>query len=181
MTKVILVDKKDNQIGVEEKRKAHLKGKLHRAFSIFIFNKKGEILLQKRAKSKYHSAGLWSNTCCSHPGENQNLKEEAKRRLKEEMGIECDLKEIFSFIYKAKVGNLIEHEFDHVFLRKFNGNPRPNKYEVEDWKWINPLKLKKDIKENPERYTYWFKLILEKVLNKKKQLEKFGVVTKSKN
>lgn len=97
------------------------------------------------------------------------------------MGIECDLKEIFSFIYKAKVGNLIEHEFDHVFLRKFNGNPRPNKYEVEDWKWINPLKLKKDIKENPERYTYWFKLILEKVLNKKKQLEKFGVVTKSKN
>ncbi|MBZ9578740.1 isopentenyl-diphosphate Delta-isomerase [Patescibacteria group bacterium] len=174
MIKVILVDKKGNRIGVEEKIKAHLDGKLHRAFSIFIFNSKGELLIQKRAKSKYHSGGLWSNTCCSHPRPNQNLKEEAKRRLREEMGIDCDLKEIFSFIYKvkvkAKMGYLIEYEFDHVFLGKFNGDPKPNKKEVKGWKWINPDELKKDMKENPERYTYWFKLILERALNKKERI-----------
>jgi isopentenyl-diphosphate delta-isomerase len=164
MIKVILVDKNDNEIGIEEKLKAHQEGKLHRSFTIFIFNSKGELLLQKRAKTKYHSGGLWSNTCCSHPKPNKNLKEEAKRRLKEEMGIEVDLKEIFSLLYKAKVGDLIEYEFDHVFLGKFDGNPRPNPTEAEDWKWINQKKLKKDLKENPEKYTAWFKIILDKAL-----------------
>jgi len=176
MTKVILVDKKDNQIGWEEKIVTHQKGKLHRAFSIFIFNSKGELLLQKRAKLKYHSGGLWSNACCSHPRPNQNLKEEAKRKLKEEMGIGCSIKEIFSFIYKKKVKTkgryLIEHEFDHVFLGKFDGRPRPNKKEAEDWKWISPGALKKDLKGNPQKYTYWFKLILERVLNKKEWLKR---------
>lgn len=160
---VILVDKKGKEIGKEEKLKAHQEGKLHRAFSVFIFNKKGELLLQKRAESKYHSSGLWSNTCCSHPRQGFDLKEEAKKRLKEEMGIETDLKKNFSFIYKKKVGDLIEHEFDYVLSGKFNGNPKPDKKEVADWSWINKNYLERDIKENPEKYTPWLKIILNKV------------------
>jgi len=171
MVKIILVNKKDNEIGIEEKIKAHKEGKLHRSFSIFIFNREGELLIQKRAKSKYHSPGLWSNTCCSHPRPGKNLEDETKRRLKEEMGFECNLREIFSLIYKAKVGNLIEHEFDHVFLGKFNGEPRPNPEEVEDWKWVNLTELKKDIKENPQKYTFWFKKILKKYSRNIKKLK----------
>jgi isopentenyl-diphosphate delta-isomerase len=167
LKKVILVDEKDSEVGVGEKLKVHQEGKLHRAFSIFIFNSKREMLLQKRAKSKHHSGGLWTNTCCSHPEPNKNLKSEAKRRLKEEMGIDCDLKEIFSFVYKANLGNLTEYEFDHAFVGKFDGTPILNKEEAEDWKWIKPEELKRDIKENPEKYTYWFKLILDKVLKVK--------------
>jgi len=164
MIKIILVDKKDNEIGVGEKLKVHQEGKLHRAFSIFIFNSKGEMLLQKRAKTKYHSPGLWTNTCCSHPGPNKNLEEEAKRRLKEEMGINCQLKEIFSFIYKVNLGSLIEHEFNHVFIGKFNGKPIANSKEADDWEWINTKELKKDVRKNPGKYAYWFRLILDRVL-----------------
>lgn len=164
---VILVDKKDNIIGVEEKIKAHQKGKLHRAFSILLFNKKGETLIQKRAKSKYHSPGLWSNTCCSHPRPNEDTKEAAKRRLKEEMGIKTNLKEVFSFIYKAKVGNLIEHEFDHVFLGSFNGKPKPNKKEVANWRWIKLKELEKEIKINSQGYTPWFKIIFKELKKRK--------------
>lgn len=166
---VILVDRKDNKIGIEEKLKAHKEGKLHRSFSIFVFNKKGELLIQRRAKAKYHSGGLWSNTCCSHPRPGKNLLKEAKKRLKEEMGIECKLKRVLSFYYKVRVGNLIEHEFDHVFFGKFEGNPKPNPKEAEDWKWINKNALWKDMKENPEKYTAWFKIIFNRVLNKAKQ------------
>ena len=167
MVKVILVDKKDKEIGREEKIKAHREGKLHRSFSIFLFNKKGELLIQKRAKSKYHSPGLWSNACCSHPRPDRNLEDEAKRRLKEEMGIvKCNLKEVFNFIYNQKVGDLTEHEFDHVFFGTFGGNPKPNPDEAESWKWVNPIELKKDIKENPGKYTAWFKLILDRVIRK---------------
>jgi len=167
MVKVILVDKKDKEIGREEKIKAHREGKLHRSFSIFLFNKKGELLIQKRAKSKYHSPGLWSNTCCSHPRPDRNLEDEAKRRLKEEMGIvKCNLKEVFNFIYNQKVGDLTEHEFDHVFFGTFEGNPKPNPDEAESWKWVNIIELKKDIKENPGKYTAWFKLILDRVIRK---------------
>lgn len=164
MIKIILVDKKDNEIGVGEKLKVHQEGKLHRAFSIFIFNSKGKMLLQKRAKTKYHSPGLWTNTCCSHPGPNKNLEEEAKRRLKEEMGINCQLREIFSFIYKVNLGSLIEHEFNHVFIGKFNGKPTVNAKEADDWEWINTKELKKDVRKNPEKYAYWFRLILDRVL-----------------
>lgn len=161
---IILVDEKDNEVGTGEKIEVLRDGKLHRAFSIFIFNSEGEILLQKRAKTKYHSAGLWSNSCCSHPRPNQNLKEEARKRLREEMGIDCDLKEIFSFIYRVNLENLIEHEFDHVFIGRFDGRPEPNEREAEDWKWINPKELTKDVKENPEKYTRWFKIALDRVL-----------------
>jgi len=163
MEKVILVNEKDEQIGTGEKLKVHREGKLHRCFSILIFNSKGELLIQQRAKSKYHSPGLWSNTCCSHPRPGEDLKTAAQRRLKEEMGIECDLKEIFSFIYKVKVGNLIEHEFDHVFLGKFNGEPTPNPNEVENWQRISLKELKKDIKKNPKKYAPWFKIILKRL------------------
>ena len=165
MTKkeIILVDENDNEIGTGEKLKIHRDGKLHRAFSILIFNSKGEILIQQRAATKYHSPNLWSNTCCSHPKPNETLKKAVKRRLKEEMRIKSDLNEIFSFIYKVNLGNLIEHEFNHVFIGRFEGNPRPNKEEVKDWKWVNLKELQKDLKENPEKYAYWFRIILDKI------------------
>lgn len=164
---IIIVDKKDREVGIGDKIMVHRAGLLHRAFSIFIFNSKKEILLQQRAKTKYHSSGLWSNTCCSHPRPNRNLGREAKRRLKEEMGINCDLKEIFSLLYKVRVGDLIEHEFNHVFLGGFDSNPKPNKEEAEDWKWMRLKELQKDIKDNPQKYTAWLKIILDKMLKTK--------------
>lgn len=165
---VILVDKSNRKIGTEEKLKAHKEGKLHRAFSIFIFNSKEELLLQKRARTKYHSKGLWSNTCCGHPMPKETLGKAAQRRLKEEMGFDCKLKKIFSFIYKKKFRNgLIEHEFDNVFVGKFDGKSKPNPREVVNYKWISIDKLKKDIKKHPEKYTYWLKKALKKYLKKK--------------
>jgi len=160
---IILVDENDNQIGIEEKITTHKNGKLHRAFSIFVFNNKNELLLQKRSNEKYHSPGLWSNTCCSHPQPNKNLIEEAEQRLKQEMGISCKLEKKFSFTYKIKFeNNLTENEYDHVFIGEFNENPKPNKKEVSDWKWISLPKLKKDISINKEKYTYWLKEIISK-------------------
>jgi isopentenyl-diphosphate delta-isomerase len=161
--KVVLVDQNDQEIGTKEKLKAHQEGKLHRAISILIFNSKNELLLQKRAANKYHAAGLWSNTCCSHPQPGETPQQTAKRRLKEEMGIECELKKIFDFIYKAVLKNgLIEHEYDHVFIGQFDGEPKLNPKEVEDCKWVLANSLKNDIDNNPEKYTPWFKIILEK-------------------
>jgi isopentenyl-diphosphate delta-isomerase len=161
MTEVVLVNEKDEPIGQEEKIKAHLDAKLHRAFSILVFNKAGEWLLQKRAQGKYHSPGLWTNACCSHPRLGKDILLEAKKRLKEEMGFACPLKEIFTFVYKAKLGELTEYEFDHVFSGIFSGQPRLNKEEAEDWQWIKTQDLEKDIKKNPDRYTFWFKIIFK--------------------
>jgi len=167
---ILTVDENDNVIGKEEKIKTHREGKLHRAFSIFVFNSKGELLLQKRAKSKYHSEGLWSNTCCSHQRDEEILEKAIHRRLKEEMGFDCDLKEIFSFIYKVKFDNgLFENEFDHVFIGNSDGKPVPNSKEVDDWKWISLEKLKKDIQKNPDNYTYWLKASIDKVISNLKQ------------
>ena len=164
--KVILVDENDKEIGTEEKIKAHQEGKLHRAFSIFVFNSRNELLLQKRARTKYHSGGLWTNTCCSHPRPGEVLKEAVHRRLKEEMGFDCQLEEVFSFIYQTKFGNdLFEHEYDHVFLGRFDGQPVLNPQEAEDWQWIGLEELERDIKENPEKYTYWFKIALPKLVS----------------
>jgi len=167
MEKVILVDEKDNEIGTEEKIKAHQNGgKLHRAFSIFIFNSQGQMLIHKRAKTKYHSPGLWTNACCSHPKPGESLKEAVHRRLKEEMGFDCELEEVFNFIYKADVGNgLTEWEFDHVFIGRFDGEPKPSPEEVDEWKWMNIDELKKDIEQNPEKYTPWFRIAFERVVN----------------
>jgi isopentenyl-diphosphate Delta-isomerase len=168
--KIILVDKKDKEIGIEFKIKAHKEGKLHRAFSIFIFNSKGDLLLQKRLPEKYHSGGLWTNTCCSHPNSGETIISSAHRRLKEEMGFDCDLKEIFSFIYKVKLDqDIIEYEFDHVLVGKFNGNPKINKNEVEDFKWVSLKFLTRDIKQHPDNYTYWFKKCYSKVIKTTKK------------
>jgi isopentenyl-diphosphate Delta-isomerase len=162
---IILVDKSDKQIGTEEKLLAHKEGKLHRAFSIFVFNSKKELLLQRRAEGKYHSSGLWTNTCCSHPQPGKNIVKEAESRLKEEMGIDCKLKEVFSFVYKVKFANgLYEQEYDHVFFGKSDELSKPNKDEVADHKWMSLENLKVDIKENPEKYTYWLKVCLDKVM-----------------
>ena len=162
--KVILVDKEDFQLGLMPKMEAHRKGVLHRAFSIFIFNKSNSLLLQKRSKLKYHSPGLWTNTCCSHQRDGENTIEAAKRRLNEEMGFNVDLKEIFSFIYKANLKNgLTEHEFDHVLVGHTDLNPKINIKEVEDWKWVDMSFLEQDLDRNPNIYTEWFKIIFKKV------------------
>lgn len=159
---IILVDDKDNQIGTGEKMAVHKAGKLHRAFSIFVFNSQRELMLQKRASGKYHCGGLWTNTCCSHPRPNENLIEATKRRLQEEMGFGCDLEEVLSFIYKVKFDNgLVEHEFDHVLVGKFDSEPEINPDEVEDWRWIKMEDLFKDIKLNPDNYTPWFRILME--------------------
>lgn len=163
--KVVLLDKGLKEAGEEEKLKAHREGKLHRAFSIFVFSSKGELMLHRRAGGKYHSGGLWTNTCCSHPRPGEKLEEAVHRRLKFEMGFDCPLKEIFSFTYKVKLGGLFEHEHDHVFVGTFNGEPRPNPEEADAWKWISMEELKKDVEENPDKYTYWFREALPRVLS----------------
>jgi len=171
MEKVILVDEKDNPVGEMEKMEAHKKGLLHRCFSIFIFNQAGELLLQKRAKEKYHSGGLWSNTCCSHPAPLENTLDAAHRRLEEEMGIDCEIKETYTFIYKAKLDNdLTEYEYDHVFVGNCNSDPKPNPEEVEDWKWVDLKWLEEDMKNNPQNYTYWLKDCFSDVVKKIKGL-----------
>ena len=164
--KVILVDENDNQVGLMPKLEAHQKGLLHRAFSIFIFNSKYELLLQKRASSKYHSGGLWTNTCCSHPREGEDILDAAKRRLFEEMGIETSLRKVHDFIYKAELdNNLTEHEFDHVFYGIYNEDPIINKDEADDFKWIDMDSLNEDIKTNGDNYTIWFKIAFEYFYN----------------
>lgn len=162
MDKVILVDTEDNAIGSMEKMEAHIQGRLHRAFSVLLFNSKGELLLQRRAEHKYHSAGLWTNTCCSHPQPGEAVESAAKRRLKEEMGIDASPSFAYKFIYKAELDqNLIEHEYDHVLIGNFEGAPAINDEEVSGWKYVNLEWLKSDVNANPHHYTFWFKLILE--------------------
>lgn len=164
--KVILVDKNDNQVGLMPKLEAHEKGVLHRAFSIFIFNSKYELLLQKRASSKYHSGGLWTNTCCSHPREGEDILDAANRRLDEEMGIKTSLRKVYDFIYKAELDNqLTEHEFDHVFYGVFDNDPTLNKDEAEDFKWVDMETLNNDIIKNEDNYTVWFKIAFEYFYN----------------
>ncbi len=159
---VVLVDKDDKPIGLMEKLEAHQKGFLHRAFSVLLFNDQKELLLQQRAFDKYHCGGLWTNTCCSHPYPEEDVKDAALRRLKEEMGIECELEKSFEFIYKAKFDNgLTENEYDHVFIGTFSGKPVINKDEVADWKYLSMAALEQDIADNPGYYTPWFKIIID--------------------
>lgn len=161
--KVILVNEKDEPIGLMPKMEAHEKAVLHRAFSVFVFNDKNELMLQQRALEKYHTPGLWTNTCCSHQREGESNIEAGKRRLMEEMGFVTELEESISFIYKAPFDNgLTEHEYDHVLLGKYNGTPNINPQEVASWKWAALDDIKADIAENPQRYTAWFKVIFDK-------------------
>ncbi|WKZ58364.1 MAG: isopentenyl-diphosphate Delta-isomerase [Cyclobacteriaceae bacterium] len=161
MEHVILVDEHDRAIGTMEKMEAHQKGVLHRAFSVLLFNSKGELLIQKRSAGKYHSAGLWTNTCCSHPRPEETLSDAATRRLQEEMGIKVDVELLYTFIYKVNLdGGLIEHELDHVLIGHFEGEPELNRNEASDWRYASIAQLKHEMQENPGEFTHWFKLIL---------------------
>jgi isopentenyl-diphosphate delta-isomerase len=161
---VILVDELDNETGVMEKMEVHKKAILHRAISVFIINSKGEWLLQRRAFNKYHSNGLWTNTCCSHPFPGESNIEAAHRRLREEMGLNAGLEEIFQFIYHEELDNeLTEHELDHIFVGVTDKKPEINTSEVAEWKYIDFSKLIDDIEKSPENYTVWFKKIVSRV------------------
>ena len=163
---VILVNERDEAIGIEEKITTHLLGALHRAFSIFILNSRDELLLQKRTMSKYHSKGLWSNTCCGHPRLGESIAQASLRRLREEMGFDCKLRELFAFTYRAEFEDgLTEHEYDHVLIGSFNGTPTPNKYEVDDWKWVHLSSLQRDLKDNEDKYTCWFKIAFKMLIS----------------
>ena len=165
LEQVILVDSDDNPIGLMEKMEAHRKAKLHRAFSVFAMNDNNEILLQRRALHKYHSGGLWTNTCCSHPRHGETVEEAATRRLMEEMGFTCEVKRIFSFIYKAELDNdLTEHELDHVLIARYNYDPHINPEEVDSFDWKSVDWVAADMKTHPEKYTEWFKIIYDRFL-----------------
>ena len=164
MDKLILVDENDVPIGTIEKMEAHQKALLHRAFSVFIFNTNGEMLLQQRAIDKYHSGGLWTNTCCSHPYERQETKPAAEKRLQEEMGFTTELTKVFDFIYKAPFDNgLTEHEYDHVFTGKYDGVVIPDKSEVENYCFMSMEGIKESMQLYPEKYTVWFKIAFPKM------------------
>ena len=166
---VILVDINDNKLGLMPKMEAHEKAVLHRAFSVFIFNDKGKLMLQQRAADKYHSPLLWTNTCCSHQRDGETNLEAGKRRLQEEMGFTTELKEVFWFVYKAPFDNgLTEHELDHVMVGKFNGEPKINREEVASYKWMTLEEVKVDMELNPDIYTEWFKIIFENSFEKLK-------------
>jgi isopentenyl-diphosphate delta-isomerase len=161
---VILVTPQDEAIGVMEKMEAHEKGLLHRAFSVFIFDKQGRMLLQQRAPQKYHGGHLWTNACCSHPYWNEPVEKAAQRRLQEELGFAAPLQKIFSFTYKAPVeNNLIEHEFDHVFAGEYEGPIRMNREEVCDYAYYNLTAIKQLMLEKPEAFTSWFKIAFPQI------------------
>ena len=161
---VVLVDANDNEIGVMDKMQAHKEGRLHRAVSVLIFNSEKQLLLQKRAASKYHSPGLWTNTCCSHPRANEPAHETAVRRLHEEMGITCPLEFKFSLTYKAHLDNgLIEHEFDYIYVGQSDAIPEPNPEEVSEWRYADMGEILKQIKSHPDLFTPWFKLIMDAI------------------
>jgi isopentenyl-diphosphate Delta-isomerase len=176
---IILVDENDGPIGFETKLRAHENGgKLHRAFSVFVFNAAGKLLLQRRAEEKYHFSGLWTNTCCSHPGKGEKLQDAVHRRLREEFGFDTVLEEAFSFIYRASDARsgLSEYEFDHVFFGQFDGEPRPDLDEIEDWKWVGLTELMVDLENNTHGYTPWFRIAIHQVIEK---LPGLGAVTAS--
>jgi isopentenyl-diphosphate delta-isomerase len=160
---VILVQPDDVEIGTREKLEAHRRGELHRAFTVFLFNAAGETLIQRRSETKYHTPGLWTNACDGHPRPGETTVVAAERRLREELGISCPLREAFSFTYEAHLDHdLIEHEFDHVLLGQFEGEPVPNPEEYSDWLWIDRETLEKRIQAQPEGYAPWFTIAIER-------------------
>lgn len=159
---LILVNEKDEEIGYGDKLPVHQNAQLHRAFSIFVLNSKNQLLLQKRAYHKYHSGGLWANTCCSHPIKGEEQERTIHRRLIEEMGFDCDLKHLFHFIYRAELDHgLTEYEYDHVYVGNFEGQPKPDPEEVCEWKWMDVDHVRDDILKNPMEYTYWIRQAFE--------------------
>lgn len=165
---VVLVDETDRELGSEEKLAAHHSGALHRAFSTFVSNRSGQLLLQRRAATKYHSPRLWSNTCCGHPRPGESIEAAAHRRLREEMGFDCALTVSFSFTYRAELdGGMVEHEIDHVLVGQFDGQPVANPEEVEAWRWIDEAELAGEMAANPQRYTAWLGIALEQLKRRK--------------
>jgi isopentenyl-diphosphate delta-isomerase len=165
---VILVDDADRPVGTAPKLAAHQDGgRLHRAFSVFLFDSAGRMLLQRRALTKYHFGGLWTNACCSHPRPGPSLVECAQARLRHELGIDVPLEPRFSFVYRAHdpASGLTEHEFDHVLVGRFDGEPRPNRDEVDAWEWVEPNDLLRDVRDRPDRYTPWFRIVLGRVID----------------
>jgi isopentenyl-diphosphate Delta-isomerase len=161
---VVLVDEADHALGVMEKMEAHRKGLLHRAISVFIFNSAGDLLIHKRAENKYHSAGLWTNACCSHPRDHEDPKDAAVRRLREEMGLECRLHPAFTFVYRAELDHdLTEHELDHVFIGTTDSAPQPDPEEVAEWKYISMNEVRRELDSAPENYTEWFRIIFPRI------------------
>jgi isopentenyl-diphosphate Delta-isomerase len=171
MADIILVDQNDQVVGRAEKLAAHQNGgQWHRALSIFIFNSRGEFMLQRRALTKYHSGGLWSNSCCSHPAWGEEMEAAVHRRLQEEMGFDCPLQEIFVFPYEAEVGNgLTEKEVDHVWVGFYDGEASPDPAEASDWRWQKVEELRVDMQANPGQYTFWFKKIFDRVVEESKK------------
>jgi isopentenyl-diphosphate delta-isomerase len=163
--RVILVDPHDVPVGTQEKQRAHQEGALHRAFSVFVFDAAGRMLLQRRAAGKYHSGGLWSNACCGHPRPGEETAAAARRRLREEMGVDCALEPAFTFLYRAEVGGgLTEHEFDHVFTALCNQQPHPDPEEVDEWRWVAPRELSAEVEAQPERFTFWFREVFHQAV-----------------
>jgi isopentenyl-diphosphate delta-isomerase len=161
--RVVLVNDRDEPIGIDGKTNAHAQGALHRAFSVFVVNASGQLLMQRRALTKYHSRGLWSNTCCGHPRPGETIEEASRRRLREEMGFVSELSEVFEFIYHANLEDgLIEHEYDHVLVGWFEGVPRPDPTEIAEWRWLDMATLSIDLKDHPESYTYWFRISFDR-------------------
>lgn len=168
---VILVDENDAEAGIMEKIEAHRRGLLHRAISVFIMDSKGRWLLQRRAENKYHSNSLWTNTCCSHPMPQESSADAAKRRLHQEMGLECELNELFRFTYREDLDNgLTEHELDHVFTGVTDSLPEINREEVMEYRYMNYNDLEADVAARPENYTVWFRIIFSKVNDHLKEL-----------
>lgn len=161
--RVILVDQRDRPAGEMEKLEAHRAGALHRAFSVFVLDGAGRLLLQRRAPSKYHSGGLWTNTCCGHPRPGEETRTAAERRLLEEMGFQCELKRAGAFLYRAPLGDMVEHEYDYVFRGCFDGDPRPDPKEVDGWRWVPVGELEADLGAHPQRYTVWLPRALEQL------------------
>jgi isopentenyl-diphosphate delta-isomerase len=161
--RVVLVDERDRPLGDADKLDAHRQGRLHRAFSVFVVDGVGRLLLQRRAALKYHSGRLWSNTCCGHPRPGENTRAAAERRLAEEMGLGCPLEAVGAFVYRAPLGDLVEHEYDHVFRGRFEGDPRPDPAEVEAWRWMPLEDLHADLAAYPGTYTVWLSEALEQL------------------
>jgi isopentenyl-diphosphate delta-isomerase len=169
--RVILVDAGDAAIGTVGKLEAHMRGALHRAFSVFVVNSSSQVLLQRRALGKYHGGGLWSNSCCGHPRPGEATEDAARRRLQEEMGIDCPVEPVFSFTYRAEMpGGLTEHEIDHVFVGQFDGDPLPDPREVGEWEWVPAAAIRADIVAHPAAYTPWLETALSGLLRRRPAL-----------